>query len=66
VTRIQTVRYLPEKPIQACFRADPASPDRLKGTFWDGTVAVEFVVYLSEKNVRKAEAAAADLTEEIS
>ena len=65
VTRIQTVRYLPEKPTEARFRADPASPDRLKGTFWDGKVAVEFFVYLSEHNPQKAKAAAADLMEEI-
>ena len=64
VTWIQTVRYLPEKPAQARFRADPGSPDRLKGTFWDGAVAVEFYVYLSEDDVRKAAAAAADLAEE--
>ncbi len=66
VTRIQTVRYLPQKPTQTRFRADSASPDRLKGSFWDGTVAVEFLVYLSEEDARKAQAAAADLTEEMS
>jgi putative CRISPR-associated protein (TIGR02619 family) len=65
VTRVQTVRYLPEKPAQARFRADPGSPGRLKGTFWDGTVAVEFLVYLSEEDARKAQAAVADLMEEM-
>ncbi|HXF75950.1 MAG TPA: putative CRISPR-associated protein [Methylomirabilota bacterium] len=65
VTRIQTIRYVAEKPTGARFRADPASPDRLKGTFWDGTVTVEFLVYLSEEDLRKAQAAAADLMEEM-
>jgi hypothetical protein len=64
VTGIKTIRYVPEKPTQARFRVDPASSDRLKGTFWDGTVTVEFLVYLSENDPRKAQAAAADLTEE--
>jgi putative CRISPR-associated protein (TIGR02619 family) len=61
---IQTIRYLPEKPVQARFRVDPASSDRIKGSFRDGTVAVEFLVYLSENDPRKAQAAAADLSEE--
>ncbi len=65
VTRIQTIRYVSEKPIRERFRADPACPDRLKGIFWDGTVAVEFLVYLSEQDAQKAQAAAADLTEEM-
>jgi hypothetical protein len=64
VTRIQTTRYVPDKPSEARFRVDPVSSDRLKGTFWDGEVAVEFLVHLSENDLRKAEAAAADLMEE--
>jgi len=66
VTWIQTIRYVPQKPACDRFRADPASPDRLKGTFWNGNVAVEFLVYLSEQDLRKAQAAAADLLEELS
>ncbi|HWP59655.1 MAG TPA: putative CRISPR-associated protein [Candidatus Acidoferrales bacterium] len=65
VTRIHTIRYLPEKPAEARFRPDPAAADRLKGTFWDGTVAVEFLVYLSESDAQKAKAAAADLMEDL-
>jgi putative CRISPR-associated protein (TIGR02619 family) len=63
VTRLRTTRYVPEKPAHDRFRVDPACADRVKGTFWDGAVAVEFVVYLSERDVSKARAAAVDLAE---
>jgi putative CRISPR-associated protein (TIGR02619 family) len=65
VTRIQTVRYVAEKSTRARFRVDPASANRIKGTFWDGTVGIEFLVHLSEHDARRAQAAAADLTEEM-
>ena len=63
VTGIKTIRYVPEKPAQARFRADPAASDRIKGTYWDGAVAVEFLVYLSENDAKRAQGAAADLAE---
>lgn len=63
VKRVQTVRYVPQKPTHARFRPDPAQADRIKGTYWDGRVAVEYGVYVSEADPRKARAAAADLAE---
>jgi putative CRISPR-associated protein (TIGR02619 family) len=65
VTRIQTIRYIPEKPTHGRFRADPTSADRVKGSYWDGRIAVEFIVFVSEEDARKVQAAAADLTEEM-
>ncbi len=65
VLEIRTIRYVPEKPHRPRFRPDPASGDRLKGTYWDGTVAVEFWVQLSESHPEKAKAAAADLASQM-
>lgn len=65
VVRVRTIHYIPEKPVRGRFRPDPKHPDRVEGTFWDGTVAVAFLVYLSEADPRKAQAAAADLEGEV-
>jgi putative CRISPR-associated protein (TIGR02619 family) len=65
VTRIQTFYYNPRLPGRSTVEPDPAHGDRVIASYAAHGATTKCVVFLSEDNPAKAQAAAADLAERL-